>query len=74
MSEQGTTDPPQRDRNRLVLHVSCSVHGGPRGFVNLVVSKRDGEIELNPHVDGCCLLTLDETAATALFDQLGEWL
>ena len=26
------------------------------------------------HVDGCCVLRLDEAAATQLFDILGEWL
>jgi hypothetical protein len=29
---------------------------------------------LNPHVDGSCVLRLDEVAATQLFDMLGEWL
>ncbi|MGH4010660.1 MAG: hypothetical protein ACRDTH_21280 [Pseudonocardiaceae bacterium] len=44
------------------------------GFTNLMVSKRDGAIVLDPHVAGSCVLILDETAATALFDLLGEWL
>jgi hypothetical protein len=59
---------------RRLIMCSCSVHGGARGFCNLVASKRDGEIELDPHVDGCCLLTLGEDAATALRDALTEWL
>jgi hypothetical protein len=53
---------------------TCSVHAVARGFTNLVISKRDGEIELDPHVDGCCLLTLDEIGASALRDALTEWL
>ena len=39
-----------------------------------MVSKRDGAIVLDPHVAGLCVITLDATAATALFDLLGEWL
>ena len=46
----------------------------PAGFCNLIVSKVDGDIELDPHVDGCCLLTLNEDAATELRDVLTEWL
>ncbi len=60
--------------NRKVIHASCSVHQGAVGFVNLVVSQRGGEIEFNPHVDGSCLLTLDEDEACALRDVLTEWL
>lgn len=33
-----------------------------------VVSNRDGEIELDPHVDGSCKLTLDEDGAGVLRD------
>jgi hypothetical protein len=64
----------RRDPNRRVLHASCSVHGGPRGFTNLVLTKREGLIELDPHVTGECVIILDEAAATELFDALGEWL
>lgn len=60
--------------NRRVIMCTCSVHAVARGFTNLVISKRDGEIELDPHVDGCCLLTLDEIGASALRDALTEWL
>jgi hypothetical protein len=67
--------PTQRPRERrAVLHASCSVHQGSVGFTNLVVSQRGGEIELNPHVDGSCLLTLAEDEACALRDVLTEWL
>ncbi|MGH3887583.1 MAG: hypothetical protein ACRDSZ_13620 [Pseudonocardiaceae bacterium] len=34
----------------------------------------NGEIVLDPHIDGFCVLRLDEAAATQLFDILGEWL
>jgi hypothetical protein len=60
--------------NRRVIAATCTKHAGERGFTNLVVTRRDGDIELDPHVAGSCVITLDETAATALFDLLGEWL
>jgi hypothetical protein len=44
------------------------------GFTNLAVSKRNGEIMLDPHVDGSCLLTLAEDAACVLRDALTELL
>ncbi len=55
------------------ISTTCQIHGS-KGFCNLRVTKIDGEIVLNPHVDGSCVLRLDETAATQLFDMLGEWL
>jgi hypothetical protein len=66
--------PGRRDPNRRVIDVSCSVHGGARGFTNLVCTKRDDVIELNPHVTDQCVLVFDEKAASELFDVLGEWL
>ncbi|MDQ3761777.1 MAG: hypothetical protein M3460_08775 [Actinomycetota bacterium] len=68
------TPPDSAGGNRRVIHASCSVHGGARGFTNLVVRKLDGAIEFDPHVTGACVLTLDEAAATQLFDALGQWL
>jgi hypothetical protein len=62
------------DRRRLVIHATCAVHRGPAGFANVVVSKRDGTIDLDPHVTGACVLTLAEAEAAALRDQLVEWL
>jgi hypothetical protein len=55
------------------ITTTCQTHGC-RGFCNLRISKIDGEIVLNPHVDGSYVLRLDKTAATQLFDILGEWL
>jgi hypothetical protein len=55
------------------IATTCQIHGS-RGFCNLRVSKINGEIVLNPHVAGSCVIRLDETAATQLFDILGEWL
>jgi hypothetical protein len=59
---------------RRVIDCTCTVHGGARGFVPLVCTKRDGDIELNPHATDQCVILLDEKAANALFDVLGEWL
>jgi hypothetical protein len=61
-------------KNRKVIHATCVKHGGARGFTNLVLTKRGGEIELDPHATGACVLRLDENAATAVRDQLTEWL
>jgi hypothetical protein len=59
---------------RKVIHATCTKHGGSRGFTNVVLTKRGGEIELDPHVTGSCVLTFDEDAASAVRDQLTEWL
>jgi hypothetical protein len=71
-----TTDArkPRRDPNRKVIDAYCSAHGGPRGFTPLVCTKVEDTIIIDPHATGGCVLYLDETAATALFDLLGEWL
>jgi hypothetical protein len=60
--------------NHLTIPATCRTHGGGVGFCNLRVSKVGGSIELDPHVTGQCVLTLDEDAATQLRDALGEWL
>jgi hypothetical protein len=39
-----------------------------------VVTRRDGDIELDPHATGACVVRLDESGARDLFDLLGEWL
>jgi hypothetical protein len=59
---------------RVVIPASCAVHGGPAGFTTLVIRKVDGEIVLDPHADGSCVLSFDEDAATALRNVLIEWL
>jgi hypothetical protein len=68
----GGDAPPQSTRRRRVIHITCSVHGGCRGFTNLVVTKRDGTIVLDPHGTDQCVLILDEAAATELWEVLGE--
>lgn len=66
--------PPAAQRTRKVIHATCSLHRGPVGFANLVVTKRGGVIELDPHVTGGCVLTLADHEAAALRDALTEWL
>ncbi|MGH3884167.1 MAG: hypothetical protein ACRDRC_12310 [Pseudonocardiaceae bacterium] len=73
MTDVSITQPTGGD-NRRVLHASCSCRGVANGFANLVVSKRDGCIELDPHAVGCCTLTLAEDEACALRDALTGWL
>jgi hypothetical protein len=71
---EGATASASRD-NRKAIPVSCALHRGPRDFANLVVErKRDGEIVLDPHVTGACVIIFDEGAATALFEVLRTWL
>lgn len=55
------------------IPTTCQIHGS-KGFCNLRLTKTDGEIVLDPHVGGACVLRLDEGAATQLFELLGEWL
>jgi hypothetical protein len=49
-------------------------HGGSRGFTNVMPTKRGGEIELDPHVTGSCVIIFDEDAASAVRDTITEWL
>lgn len=61
--------------NRRVIHASCTCAGVARGFANLVVRKLpNGHIEIDPHVTGTCVLTLDEEDSRVLREALGEWL
>jgi hypothetical protein len=72
-----TTDAPPApsvaERKRRVIHGTCTEHPGARGFANLLMTKRDGVIVLDPHAVGC-RIELDEAEAAALRDQLTEWL
>jgi hypothetical protein len=67
------TDRDARRNHRRVVMTTCQTHGAT-GFTNLLVTKEDGIIVLNPHVANCCVLKLDEQAATALHGILTEWL
>jgi len=67
------TDNSARGSHRRVIMTTCQAHGAA-GFTNLLVTKENGVIVLNPHVANCCVLRLDEQAATALHEILGGWL
>jgi hypothetical protein len=71
---EGATANASRE-NRRAIPVTCGVHRGPRGFANLVVERKpNGDIVLDPHVTGQCVIILDQTAARALFEVLRTWL
>ncbi|MGH3522209.1 MAG: hypothetical protein ACRDU4_05125 [Mycobacterium sp.] len=72
--QPGTGPRGKRDPNRRVIMVHCTVHGGAKGFTNLVISKRDGQIVMDPHATGGCVVVFDEKAAAELFGTIGEWL
>jgi hypothetical protein len=67
------TDTSARGSHRRVLMTTCQAHGAA-GFTNLLVTKENGVIVLNPHIANCCVLRLDEQAARALHEVLDEWL
>jgi hypothetical protein len=69
-----SSNKPRRNPNRRVVDIYCSTHGGARNFTPLVCTKVGGDIQLDPHAMGLCVILLDERAAIALFDLLGEWL
>ncbi len=56
-----------------MVMTTCQAHGAA-GFTNLLVTKEGGFIVLNPHAGNCCVLRLDEHAATAMYHLFGEWL
>jgi hypothetical protein len=60
--------------NRRVISATCTKHAGARGFTNHVVTRRDGDIELDPHATGACVVRLDEDGARDLCETLTEWL
>jgi hypothetical protein len=68
------SDEAPADRNRLVVHGTCTVHRGPVGYVNVLVTRLNGAIQLDPHVAGQCVITLAEPEAIELRDALARWL
>ncbi|MGH3776746.1 MAG: hypothetical protein ACRDRR_13625 [Pseudonocardiaceae bacterium] len=51
MTDLPMTQPTGTNRRR-VIPSTCIVHGGSRGYTNLVVRELDGTIELDPHATG----------------------
>jgi hypothetical protein len=66
-------DHPSSGRRR-VIPATCELHRAAVDFTNLLVTKLDGTIVLDPHVDGSCVIRLGEDGATTLRNTLTEWL
>ncbi|MDQ3904547.1 MAG: hypothetical protein M3300_03655 [Actinomycetota bacterium] len=71
---QSTTEGQSSSGSRKAIPATCALHRGTAGFTNLMVKTSDRMIVLDPHVDGCCVITLNEVAACALYDVLTEGL
>lgn len=65
---------PRNGGTRCAIPATCTTHGGPVGYTNLLVSKRNGSVELDPHVTGSCVIRLDEDGTRTLCEVLTEWL
>ncbi len=72
MKQADGADSAPRPHRRVIM-TTCQAHTAA-GFTNLLVTKEDGIIVLNPHIANCCVLRFDEQAATALLDILADWL
>jgi len=57
---------------RRAIPATCTTHGGTPGHTNLVVSKRGGHVEFDPHIDRLCVITLDEDGTRVLRKALQE--
>jgi hypothetical protein len=71
---QSTSEGQSASEGRKTIPATCALHRGAAGFTNLMVKMSNRMIVLDPHVDGCCVITLNEAAAQALYDVLREWL
>jgi hypothetical protein len=58
--------------NRKVIMTACHAQ---RGYcTNLLVTKDEGVIVLNPHIANCCVLRLKSAGRDRAANGLGEWL
>jgi hypothetical protein len=73
METYSDADGSSRDR-RKAIPATWGRHRGPVGFINLIVSKRDGSMVLDPRVTGACVISLDEEGTRTLRNFLTEWL
>lgn len=55
------------------IPATCTRHGAAH-FCNLRLTKTAGTITLDPHVDGGCVVTLNEAEATKLTTIFASWL
>jgi hypothetical protein len=54
MDPYDRADHPAGRRRRKTIPATCQLHRGPMGFTNLMVSKHNGSIVLDPLVTGSC--------------------
>ena len=59
-------------QERKVINGWCALHGGARGFSNIVIRKVEDGIELDPHTVGACVLTIDEANARTRVETVAE--
>jgi hypothetical protein len=71
--ESPSLEGTERRSYRRVFMITCENHGAT-GFTNLLVTKEDGFIVLNPHLGNCCVLRLDKLTAITLGGIFREWL
>jgi hypothetical protein len=57
---------------RVEIEAVCEIHH--QGSGRLVIRREGDRIVLDGRADHCCVLTLENTPVTRLFDALGEWL
>lgn len=69
----GSENPAISGAHRTI-GATCQTHHGCKGFCNLRLTKLSGKILFDPHVTGCCVISLDESEAKAVRDTLAEWL
>jgi len=67
-------EPPRPATSRVLISATRMTHSGAINFTNVVISKINGQIELDPHVVRACVLRFDQDGAARLRDILTEWL
>lgn len=69
-----TSENRPNGNNGRTVPATCQTHQGSKGFCNLRLTKVNSEIVLDPHVAGCCVISLEEDEARTVRDTLIEWL
>lgn len=59
---------------RRVVPATCSVHGGTKGFTNVVLVRSTNGLTVDPHATGCCLIEFTPEEARDLHAAIGELL
>jgi hypothetical protein len=58
--------------SRKVIHATCAIHPGTRGFTNLELIWDGEDLVLHPHATGVCKLIFNEAEARALHGFIAE--